>query len=115
MTLVRTQYPPSPNAVGFSTSVRPDIPLQVVSQTNTMTYKHNAFLDASASEESDNDQGYDSEAAEQSKGRGSTRISERAPKRRKLSDVESGSNADDVVLAINDIAPVPTAQPTSST
>lgn len=81
------------------------------SQTNTMAYKHNTFLDASASEESDNDQGYDSEAAEQSKGRGSTRASERAPKRRKLSDVDSGSDADDEALAINDISPVPTAQP----
>jgi ESF2/ABP1 family protein len=76
-----------------------------------MAYKHNAFLDASPSEESDNDQGYDSEAAEQSKGRGSTRTSERAPKRRKLSDVDFGSDVDDKVLAINDVAPVPTAQP----
>src|SRR5947209_15575880 len=76
-----------------------------------MAYRHNAFLDISASEESDNDQGYDSEAAEESKGRGSTRTSERAPKRRKLSDAESGSNTDHEVLAINNVAPVPTAQP----
>ena len=70
---MRIPISPSQNFVGFSTSMRPDIPFKCKSQTNTMACKHNAFLDASASEESDNDQGYDSEAAEQSKGRGSTR------------------------------------------
>ena len=58
-----------------------------------MASTKNAFLDTSASEQSDNEQGYDSEAAEQAKGRRST---ERPSKRRKVSsDVESASGADE--------------------
>lgn len=59
-----------------------------------MATKHNAFLDISASDESDNEEGYDSEAAEQSKGGRSSKTSERASKRRKLSPAESESEDD---------------------
>jgi ESF2/ABP1 family protein len=80
-----------------------------------MATKYNAFLEASGSEDSGNDQGYDSEAAEQSKGHRSIYTSERAPKRRRLSAVESASDADDEAPAINDVAPVATTQSPPST
>ena len=90
-----------------------------MTQTITMAGQRNAFLEASASDDSDSDQGYDSEAAELSKG-GRLSTSERAPKRRKLSDVESvlGSDDhdDDDFPAINTGAPDPIVQiPSSST
>ena len=80
-----------------------------------MASKHNAFLEASASEESGSDQGYDSEAAERSKGHRSTHHSEHAPKRRRLSGVESVSEAGDDIPAINDDDPIRTIQAASST
>jgi ESF2/ABP1 family protein len=80
-----------------------------------MATTYNAFLEASGSENSDNDQGYDSEAAEKSKGHRSIYTSERAPKRRRLSAVESASDADDEVPTINDVAPVTTTQYPPST
>ena len=70
-----------------------------------MAGKRDAFLQASASDDSDDDRGYDSEAAEQLKG-GSSSTTGRAPKRRKLSDVESVSDTDDNgdVRAIKEVA-----------
>jgi ESF2/ABP1 family protein len=79
-----------------------------------MASKYNAFLEASGSEESENDRGYDSEAAEQSKGRKSIHNSERAPKRRKVSDAEYVSDADDGFPAINGVASIPTSHSPSS-
>src|SRR5256885_7463285 len=78
-----------------------------------MASKYDAFLDASASEEFEDDQGYDSEAAEQSKGRRSTHNSGRERKRRRLSDRESESDADNDVPAINDIPLISTIQNSS--
>jgi ESF2/ABP1 family protein len=72
-----------------------------------MASKYNAFFEASGSEESEDDKGYDSEAAEQSKGRTSNRNSERAPKRRRVSSVKSASDEGDAITSINDVAPVP--------
>lgn len=72
-----------------------------------MASKYNAFFEASGSEESEDDKGYDSEAAEQSKGRTSNRNSERAPKRRRSSSVDSASDEGDAITSINDVAPVP--------
>ncbi len=69
-----------------------------------MATSQNAFLDVSGSSESDNEQGYDSEAAEQTKGGRSAITSQRAPKRRKLSPVESQEkDDDDDVPTLNDI------------
>ena len=52
-----------------------------------MPSKHNTFLDAPSSDDSDDNRGYDSEAAEQSKGRSFTRFvpSLHSRKRRRLS------------------------------
>lgn len=79
-----------------------------------MASKYKAFFEASGSEESE-DKGYDSEAAEQSKGRRSNRSSERAAKRRRLSGVDSTSDADDAITSINEVGPVPAIHCTPST
>lgn len=75
-----------------------------------MATDRHAYLEASGSEESDNGQGYDSEAAELSKGRKSNYSSRHPPKRRKVSDVESTSDANNDEPAINDPVPVTSAE-----